>query len=284
MAVRYAGKPVVEAIREDLKARISKLNQQGTDPAVFIIRVGENESDKAYERGILKNCDMLGITAEQCLLPESVTTEEVLAIIERENVNEKTHGIMMFRPLPKHLDEAALCAAIAPAKDIDVMTAANLENVFEGRRDAFAPCTPEAVVAMLKHYVGDLTGRNIVVCGRSMVVGKPLAMLLLNENATVTICHSKTKDLPAITKAADIVVCAIGRARMFGPEYFRPESIVIDVGINDDGNGGICGDVDYDAVFDQVAALSPATGGVGTITTTQLLSHVVVSAERSVTC
>ena len=284
MAVRYAGKPVVEAIREDLKARISKLNQQGTDPAVFIIRVGENESDKAYERGILKNCDMLGITAEQCLLPESVTTEEVLAIIERENANVKTHGIMMFRPLPKHLDEAALCAAIAPAKDIDVMTAANLEKVFEGRRDAFAPCTPEAVVAMLKHYVGDLTGRNIVVCGRSMVVGKPLAMLLLNENATVTICHSKTKDLPAITKAADIVVCAIGRARMFGPEYFRPESIVIDVGINDDGNGGICGDVDYDAVFDQVAALSPATGGVGTITTTQLLSHVVVSAERSVTC
>lgn len=279
MAQRLAGKAVVESIRADLIERINTLKEKGVNPTIFIIRVGENESDKAYERGILKNCDLLGINPVQCLLEESVTTEEIISIIEKENANPQTHGIMMFRPLPKHLDEAKICASISSAKDIDVMTSGNLEQVFEGNKAAFAPCTPEAVVSMLKFYVGDLTGKNIVVCGRSMVVGKPLAMLLLNENATVTICHSKTADLKAVTKAADVVVCAIGRAKMFGNEYFSEDSIVIDVGINDDGNGGICGDVDYEAVFENVAGLSPATGGVGTITTTQLLSHVVKSAE-----
>ena len=281
MSERLAGKVVVEAIREDLKLRINNLKNCGIEPTIFIIRVGEDESDKAYERGILKNCEMLGIKPVQCVLPETTTTEELLEIIARENENPKTHGIMMFRPLPKHLNEALICESITPAKDIDVMTSANLVKVFEGKKDAFAPCTPEAVVAMLKHYVGDLTGKNIVVCGRSMVVGKPLSLLLLGENATVTVCHSKTKDLSSVTKAADIVVCAIGRAKMFTKEYFTENSIVVDVGINDDGNGGICGDVDYEAVFENVKALSPATGGVGTITTTQLLSHVVVSAEKA---
>lgn len=279
MSQRLAGKAVVESLRADLIERINTLKAKGTEPTIFIIRVGENESDKAYERGILKNCEMLGIKPVQCLLEESVTTEELISIIDEQNNNNATHGIMMFRPLPKHLDEAKICASITASKDIDVMTSGNLEQVFEGNKNAFAPCTPEAVVSMLKFYVGDLTGRNIVVCGRSMVVGKPLAMLLLGENATVTICHSKTNNLKNITKNADVVVCAIGRAKMFGPDYFTQDSIVIDVGINDDGNGGICGDVDYDAVFENVAMLSPATGGVGTITTTQLLSHVVKSAE-----
>lgn len=282
MALRLAGKPVVEAIRENLKQRIETLKVKGVEPTIFIIRVGENESDKAYERGILKNCELLGINPVQCILDESISTEELIEIIQRENNNDKTHGIMMFRPLPKHLDETQICASIVASKDIDVMTSDNLEQVFEGNKNAFAPCTSEAVIAMLKHYVGDLTGKNVVVCGRSMVVGKPLSMLLLNENATVTICHSKTKNLEEITKNADIVVCAIGRAKMFGNAYFTKDSIVVDVGINDDGCGGICGDVDYENVFENVEALSPATGGVGTITTTQLLSHVVVSAEGQV--
>ena len=282
MSNRLAGKPVVAAIRENLKTRICKLNEQGIDPAIFIIRVGENESDMAYERGILKNCELLGIKPIQCLLPSDVSQEKLLDTIEEANNDKSIHGIMMFRPLPKHLNEEKIVAAIDSSKDIDVMTSANLERVFEGKKNAFAPCTPEAVVTMLKHYEGDLTGKNIVVCGRSMVVGKPLAMLLLNENATVTICHSKTKNLSDMTKNADIVVCAIGRAKMFTKEYFTEETLVIDVGINDDGQGGICGDVDYDEVFDTVRGLSPATGGVGTITTTMLLSHVVSSAELNI--
>ena len=281
MSERLAGKPVVETIRKDLLTRIAKLNEQGLVPAIFVIRVGENESDKAYERGILKNCDLLGIKPVQCTLPENVSQNELLDIIHKANEDKDIHGIMMFRPLPKHLNETEIIAEISPSKDIDVMNPANLGQVFLGGH-TFAPCTPEAVVAMAKHYVGDLTGKNVVVCGRSQVVGKPLAMLLLNENATVTICHSKTKNMADVTKAADIVVCAIGRGKMFGPEYFSQDTVVIDVGINDDGNGGICGDVDYDAVFENVAGLSPATGGVGTITTTQLLSHVVASAERGI--
>jgi len=182
--------------------------------------------------------------------------------------------------MPAHLDQGRISKAIDPAKDIDCMSPENLEKVFEGNAAGFAPCTPKAVIEILKGYQIPLKGANIVIAGRSMVVGKPLAMLLLNEDATVTICHSKTKDMPAVTRNADIVVAAIGKARFMNSDFFNPDSIVIDVGINDTGDGKICGDVDYDQVIDKVKAISPAVGGVGSITTTILLSHVVQACEN----
>jgi methylenetetrahydrofolate dehydrogenase (NADP+)/methenyltetrahydrofolate cyclohydrolase len=188
---------------------------------------------------------------------------------------------MLFRPLPAHLDQDKVSKVIDPVKDIDCMSPENLEKVFEGGADGYAPCTPKAVVEMLKGHQIPLKGANIVIAGRSMVVGKPLAMLLLKEDATVTICHSKTKDMPAVTRNADIVVAAIGMARFMNGDFFSPHSVVIDVGINDAGDGKICGDVDFEPVIDKVKAITPAVGGVGAITTTILLSHVVQACEMS---
>ena len=280
MGLRLAGKPVTEKIRESIKERVEILKSDGIKPAMLILRVGARAEDVSYERGILKTADLLGIRTIQEEIPETVTTEEMIYRIKEANKDSEIHGIMMFRPLPEGLDEGAIIAAIDPAKDIDCMTESNLARVFEGREDAFAPCTPEAVIEMLKFYNINMSGASVALLGRSMVVGKPLAMLLLNENATVTICHSRTRGRQQITKTADIVISAMGRAKMLSAIDFNNTSVVIDVGINDDGNGGVCGDVDYDEVIDSVNALNPAIGGLGTITTTLLLRHVVDACER----
>lgn len=279
MGLRLAGKPVTEKIRESIKERVENFKAGGVEPAMLILRVGARAEDVSYERGILKTADLLGIKTLPEEIAETVTTDEMISRIKAANADVNIHGIMMFRPLPSHLDERAIIAAIDPSKDIDCMTESNLARVFEGREDAFAPCTPEAVIEMLKFYNVNMSGATVALLGRSMVVGKPLAMLLLNENATVTICHSRTKGRQQITKAADIVISAMGRAKMLGSIDFTETSVVIDVGINDDGNGGVCGDVDYDEVIDTVNALNPAIGGLGTITTTLLLRHVVDACE-----
>ena len=280
MGTLFKGRPVVESLREDLKRRIDILKNQGICPTILILRVGEREDDISYERGILKNCDIIGLTCRRDFLSESVTTEELVKQIELANTDAAIHGIMMFRPLPKHLDEKLICSSIAPQKDVDCMNPANLEKVFEGADEGFAPCTPEAVMAMLEHYQVPLEGTSVAVVGRSTVVGKPLAMLLLKKNATVTICHSRTKDLASVTASADVAIAAVGRARFMDDSFFTEDSIVIDVGINDDGNGSICGDVDFDKVSEKVAAINPAIGGVGLITTTILLGHAVAACEE----
>ena len=280
MGLKLAGKPVVESLRENIKSRVSSLAEKNVSPTMLLIRVGEREDDISYERGILKNCDLLGIKINVKQLPVDVTMEEVTMVFEEANKDANVHGIMIFRPLPDHLDMDAIVNLIDPAKDIDCMSPVNLEKVFEGHSDGFAPCTPKAVIEILKHYEVPLKGANVVVAGRSLVVGKPLAMLLLDENATVTICHSRTKDMPSVTSKADIVVAAIGKAKFMTEDFFSEDQVVVDVGINDDGNGKICGDVDYDAVFDKVKALNPAIGGVGLITTTILLNHVVIACEK----
>jgi methylenetetrahydrofolate dehydrogenase (NADP+) / methenyltetrahydrofolate cyclohydrolase len=280
MGLKLAGKPVVESLRENIKSRVSSLAEKNVSPTMLLIRVGEREDDISYERGILKNCDLLGIKINVKQLPVDVTMEEVTKVFEEANKDANVHGIMIFRPLPDHLDMDAIVNLIDPAKDIDCMSPVNLEKVFEGHSDGFAPCTPKAVIEILKHYEVPLKGANVVVAGRSLVVGKPLAMLLLDENATVTICHSRTKDMPSVTSKADIVVAAIGKAKFMTEDFFSEDQVVVDVGINDDGNGKICGDVDYDAVFDKVKALNPAIGGVGLITTTILLNHVVQACEK----
>lgn len=280
MGVKLTGKPVVESLRENIKSRVATLGEKNITPTLLLIRVGEREDDLSYERGILKNCDLLGIKINVMQLPVEITMEEIRKVFEEANKDSNIHGIMIFRPLPNHLDPEEIQNLINPAKDIDCMSPINLEKVFEGNSDGFAPCTPKAVVELLKHYEIPLQGANVVVAGRSLVVGKPLGMLLLDENATVTICHSRTKDMPSVTAKADIVVAAIGKAKFMNEDFFSEDSIVVDVGINDDGNGSICGDVDFDNVFDKVKAITPAIGGVGLITTTLLLGHVVQACEN----
>jgi methylenetetrahydrofolate dehydrogenase (NADP+)/methenyltetrahydrofolate cyclohydrolase len=278
--MKLTGKPVADFLRENIRSRIEELKKNDIIPRILIIRVGQREDDIVYERSILKNCEKMGIQSIVKELPVTVTLDDLNIVIEEANKNDHIHGIMLFRPLPKHLDYEIISRMIDPLKDIDCMSPLNMENVFEGNKSGFAPCTPEAVVEMLKYYKMPLKGANIVVVGRSLVVGRPLSMLLLDENATVTICHSKTKDMKSVTKNADIVVAAIGKAKFMSEEFFTESSIVIDVGINEDENGNICGDVDYDSVFGKVKALNPAAGGVGTITTTILLDHVVKACER----
>ena len=280
MGTLLKGKPVVESLREDLKSRITALKKRCINPTILILRVGEREDDISYEKGILKNCELIGLNNRCDVLDESITTEELIQKIKLMNEDSLVHGIMLFRPLPKHIDKERVCSAISPEKDIDCMNPANLEKVFEGADEGFAPCTPEAVMAMLEHYNVPLEGASVAVVGRSTVVGKPLSMLLLKKNATVTICHSRTKKLNEVTAAAEVVIAAVGRARFMDETFFTEDSIVIDVGINDDGKGSICGDVDLERVADKVKAVNPAIGGVGLITTTLLLGHVVTSCEN----
>ena len=277
--VKLTGKPVVEHLRGNIKIRVEKLKENNIVPRILIIRVGNKEDDVFYERSILKNCSFLGIEGEVKELTYNVSMEELSKIIEDANDDDSIHGIMMFRPLPEHLEEKKILEKMNPKKDIDGMTPVNLGKIFEGDISGFSPCTPKAVIEMLKYYDIPLQGSNVVVAGRSLVVGKPLTMLLLKENATVTICHSKTKNMSSITSKADLVVAAIGKAKFMGQEYFSESSIVIDVGVNDDGKGKICGDVDYDNIFGKVKALTPPTGGVGTITTTILLEQAVRACE-----
>lgn len=278
--IRLTGKPVAEFLAQSIKNRVAALAGKGITPRLLIIRVGAREDDVFYERSILKRCSQLGIEPQVKELPLDISEDGLGAVIKEANENKSIHGIMMFRPLPKHLNEKKLVGMINPDKDVDCMSPVNLERIFEGGSRSFAPCTPKAVVEMLKYYKVPLKGANVVVVGRSMVVGKPLAMLLLDENATVTICHSKTTGMKEITKKADVVVAAIGKANFFNEDYFTENTVVIDVGINDDGNGKICGDVEYDRVFGKVRALNPAAGGVGTITTTILLDQTVKACEN----
>lgn len=278
---RLTGKPVADALKEDLVQRTGRLKEEGICPKMRILRVGAREDDVVYERSIVKNCERLGVLTEVIELSADISQQELIGEIGKANAAQDVHGIMLFRPLPKGIDAEAVNRAIDPDKDVDCMSPDNLEKIFEGRSRGFAPCTPKAVVEMLKHYEIVLEGANVVVAGRSLVVGKPLAMLLLDENCTVTVCHSRTKNMREITKKADIVIAAIGKAKFFDSSYFSENQTVIDVGINEDPEtGSVCGDVDYEDVFGKVRDLNPALGGVGTITTTLLIGQAVSACER----
>jgi methylenetetrahydrofolate dehydrogenase (NADP+)/methenyltetrahydrofolate cyclohydrolase len=228
---------------------------------------------------VLKNCSELGIEVEVTAVDGDISMADFINVLSRLNEDKGIHGILIFRPLPGQLDQEAVSRAILPEKDIDCMSPFNAEKIFTGDQSGIPPCTPEAVIEMLKYYGYDLTGKNVAIVNRSMVLGRPLAMLFLAENATVTICHSRTKNLPGITGSADIVVTGAGKARFFGKEYFSKDSVIIDVGINMD-NGALCGDVDFEAVEEYAAAISPVPGGVGTVTSMILLSHVVKAMKQ----
>lgn len=274
MAIVLKGKPVADQIKERLTADVSRYKKEGICPKIGILRVGDREDDLAYEQRVLKNCAEIGIAAEVAAMPEEISQEEFLAVLKKMNEDGEFHGILVFRPLPGQLDPLAVSRAIDPRKDIDSMSPINAGKIFLGEEDGIPPCTPEAVMEILAYYGYDLSGKHAAVVNRSMVLGKPLAMLLLKENATVTICHSKTKDLTEQTKNADIVVTGVGRPRFFDQSYFTGDSVVIDVGINME-DGKLIGDVDYEAVSGQVSAITPVPGGVGSVTSMILLRHVL---------
>lgn len=277
----YKGKPVADSLKEDLKKRIARLKEENYRPKLSIIRVGNNEDDLSYERGIRKNCQNLEIEVETLELPADVSQAELEKTLTEANEDEKTHGIMIFRPLPKHLDEEKIASLINPEKDVDSMNPENLSRLFLGKDGGFVPCTPQAVIDLLDFYDFDFEGANVVILGRSLVVGKPLAMLFLDKNSTVTICHSRTKNTKELTKNADLVVAALGRAKMVDDSYFSKDTIVVDVGINVDEEGKLCGDVDREKVEGKVKALTPVPGGIGSVTSTVLMDHIVSACENA---
>ena len=247
MAKQLLGKEVTAALNEKIKANVAELQGKGVNPTLCIIRVGENPSDISYERGATKRCETLGVACEKILLPEDVSQEELLATIDKVNKDDSIHGVL-----------------------------------FTGKKIGFPPCTPQACMEILDHYGIDCTGKKAVVIGRSLVVGKPAAMMLVKKNATVTICHTRTVDMPSVAREADIIIVAAGRAGVVGAEYVKEGQTIIDVGINVNAEGKLCGDVDYAAVEPIVDAITPVPGGVGSVTTSVLVGHVVEAAMRKV--
>ena len=275
------GKPVGDALSEVLKGECEALVKDGIQPKLAILRVGAKPNDLSYEKGALKKCDTIGIKAEVTELPEGTTQEEYIEALEKLNKDSSVNGILTFRPLPKGIDEEVIKNIIAPEKDVDCFSPMNTAKLMEGDKTGFPPCTPTAVVEILKHYNVPLKGAKVVVLGRSMVVGKPVSMLLLGENATVTICHSKTQDLQKVCADADVLVAGVGRARMVTADYVKEGAVVIDVGINaKPEGGGICGDVDTDDVVGKASMVTPVPAGVGSVTTSILAKHVIKACKQ----
>jgi len=284
MAKPLLGKEVTDALNETITKDAASLTAKGIKPALGIIRVGEREDDLSYERGAMKRCEALGLAVRRYLLPEDVTQKVLINTIREANQDPLIHGILLFRPLPEHLDEEAACQALRPEKDVDGITNGSMAGVFTGGNLGFPPCTAQACMEILKHYGIDCQGKKAVVIGRSLVVGKPAALMLLQRNATVTICHTKTQDMPAVCREAEILLVAAGKAGMVDAPYFAPGQIVIDVGIHVNEEGRLCGDVRFEDADPVVEALTPVPGGVGTVTTSVLAGHVVEAAKRQNNC
>ena len=265
---------ITEEIRQEMEGWRAAI------PHLAIVRIGEREDDLSYERGAIKRMEKIGFRHTVFAFPADITNEEFQAEFDQINLNEDIDGILLFRPLPKHIDGKAVEEKIDPRKDLDGISPRNLAKVFAGDTTGYAPCTAEAVVAVLEDAGIDPTGKRVTVIGRSLVIGKPVSMLLLKKNATVTICHTKTKDMPKICKEAEILVAAAGCAKMVTDDYVGKDAIVIDVGINVDEEGNLCGDVDRESVQDKAACLTPVPGGVGSVTTSILARHLLLAAKN----
>ncbi|MCI1959800.1 MAG: bifunctional 5,10-methylenetetrahydrofolate dehydrogenase/5,10-methenyltetrahydrofolate cyclohydrolase [Clostridia bacterium] len=274
------GKPVADAITETLKADVESLKAKGIEPKLKIVRVGAREDDLSYERGALKRMEKCGIAAEVLELPADICQADFVKALKAVNDDASVHGILLFRPLPKQLDMEEIKFIVDPVKDIDCMNPLNAEKIFEGDKTGYPPCTPQACVEILDYYGVDLKGKNVAVVGRSMVVGKPLAMLLLGKNATVTICHSRTSDLPAVCRQNDVVVAAVGRAEMVKGNFIKDGAVVIDVGINVNSEGKLCGDVAFNECVEKASMITPVPAGVGSVTTSVLAKHVVKACKQ----
>lgn len=279
MSTIMKGSEVAAAMKEELIQEVETLKEQNINPCLAIVRVGARLDDLAYERGAKKRMEAAGIACRVIELPEDITQEEFEEEFHKVNDDKEVHGILLFRPLPEHLDEEPVKAMIHPYKDVDCMSPVNIAKVFSGDETGYAPCTPEAVMEMLAFYKIDPKGKKVTVVGRSMVVGKPLSMLLLKKHATITVCHTRTTDLPAVCREAEILIAAAGKAKMVTSDMVSEGSVVVDVGINVDEAGNLCGDVDFDAVEGKASYISPVPRGVGSVTSSVLAKHVVRGAK-----
>lgn len=274
---RLGGKEVGDAITASLIPEIKELSDKGNVPTLGILRVGARGDDLAYERGIMKKFEAAGAGVKVVELPVDVSQEELDSSFDELNNADDIHGILVFRPLPKGLSDAHIRSTIKPSKDSDCMDIRNMAGVLAGDKNAMGPCTAEAVIRLIEHYGIETKGKRVAVIGRSLVIGRPVALMLIARDATVTVCHTKTVDLPGECRSADIIVACCGVARTIGKDYLREGQIVIDVGMNVDADGKLCGDVDYEEAEIVAEAATPVPGGVGSVTTSVLLKHVVNS-------
>lgn len=271
------GLPVANAINEKL---IEELKGMDKVPHLAIIRVGERPDDMSYERGATKKMEKVGFDCTSYTFPADIDNETFQKEFDKINEDDNIDGILLLRPLPKHLDEKAIENRINPNKDLDGISPVNLAKVYAGDTTGFAPCTAEAVIEMLDFAGVDLTGKRVTVVGRSLVIGKPVTMLLMKKNATVTVCHTKTVDMPSVCRNAEIVVAAAGVAKMIDKSFISKDAIVIDVGINVDEDGSLCGDVNFDEVSEFASILTPVPGGVGSVTTSVLAKHLMKATKN----
>lgn len=278
MATRMDGKAVSAKVKEQVAEEVAALREKGICPGLAVVIVGEDPASHIYVNNKKKACQATGIHSEEYALPASTTQEELLALVDTLNHKEDIHGILVQSPLPKGLDEGAVVEAIDPQKDVDAFHAYNVGKIMMGDYH-FLPCTPAGIMELLQAYDIPVEGKRCVVIGRSNIVGKPMAMLLLHQNGTVTICHSRTKDLPEVTRQADILVSAVGKSRFVTAEMVKPGAVVIDVGMNRDENGKLCGDVDFAAVEPVASYITPVPGGVGPMTIAMLLKNTVTAAK-----
>ncbi|MBR7074334.1 MAG: bifunctional 5,10-methylenetetrahydrofolate dehydrogenase/5,10-methenyltetrahydrofolate cyclohydrolase [Oscillospiraceae bacterium] len=282
MAEILKGKEVVAALKEKLIAEVEALKAKGVTPTLAIVRVGERPDDISYEKGAMTRCKGIGVEVKNFLLPADCTQDDVLKVIKEVNEDSSIHGCLLFRPLPKTMDENYIRNQLDPAKDVDGITDLSMAGTYSCTALGFPPCTPTACMEILEHFGIDLTGKRVCVVGRSLVVGKPAAIMAIQRNGTVTVCHTKTKDMKAVAREADIIIAAAGKAGVVGEGFFREGQIVIDVGINFDEEGNMKGDVDFAAAEPVVAAITPVPGGVGTVTTSVLVKHVIEAAKRTI--
>ena len=278
MAKIIDGKAISAEIKEELKEKVAEYKQQGVEITLAVVKVGNDPASAVYVRNKEKACEYVGITSRTLALPEETTEEELLKVVNDLNEDKAVNGILVQLPLPKHIDESKVLLAIDSNKDVDGFHPVNVGKMVIGE-ETFLPCTPAGIIEMLKRTDVEISGKECVVIGRSNIVGKPMSMLMLKENATVTIAHSRTKDLKEVTKRADILIAAIGKAKFVTADYVKEGAVIIDVGMDRDENGKLCGDVDFDSVSQVASAITPVPGGVGPMTVTMLLVNCLRSVE-----
>lgn len=279
MATIIDGKSVSKKIKEQVKTEVENLKKQNIEVGLAVVLVGDDSASKVYVSRKNKTCKSLGINSYEYVLPAETTEQKLLELIDELNVNDKIDGILVQLPLPKHIDERKVLSRILPKKDVDAFHPENVGKIVRGDGEIL-PCTPSGIIRLLKEYNIQIEGKNCVVIGRSNIVGKPIALLLLKENGTVTICHSKTKNIKEITKKADILIVATGKPKMVTEDYVKDDAIVIDVGVNRLDNGTLCGDVDFDEVSKKASFITPVPGGVGPMTIAMLMNNVVLLKKK----
>lgn len=282
MAEILKGKPVADAITEDVKNRSEILKKKGKVPTLAIVRVGENPADMSYERGAIKRSEKAGVCVERILLEENVDTQQLIDTLEKLNADDNIDGVLIFSPLPKHIDEDKVRNALAAEKDVDGIGDRAMAGVYSGKAIGYSPCTAQACLEILKYYNVPIKGKKATIIGRSLIIGRPVSMMLMQEHATITICHTRTLDIEKEAKQADILIAAAGKAKVITEDYMTENQVIIDVGINEDEDGNLCGDVDYKAAEKIAKAITPVPGGVGSVTTSILMKHVVEAAEKKI--